>query len=458
MQLGFDLSQKQTVKLAITAEMKQSITILQYSASELMDFLNKQATENPLIEMNETQATNSISSFKLPESSYSVNSFKNRMHSKVRKNNQENKDYDFLDYYCSNTSTLEDHLWEQISFLNSINEEKRSILQFLIGNLDTNGYLELQNKEIAELLQKPLSTIEEIVTILQSLAPSGIGARNLSECLLLQAQSIEKPNKLSLEIIKYHLHDLADMRYRKIAKIQRVTLEDIQEAADFIRTLNPRPASSFNKTITQHISPDIYLEIIDNELHLSLNDHLFPHISINNHYKDLIHTPQSDICKNYLKTKYHEAQLVLKGLEQRYQTLYRVTEAIVEIQNEFFLTGTSGLKAMTLYDIAEQLNVHESTVSRAINNKYIQTPYGLFPLKHFFARGLYRVDGSEGDSTITVKEKIKNIILNEDKKMPYSDQKLCEILAQEGIKISRRTIAKYREELRIQSSAKRKRF
>ena len=127
MQLGFDLSQKQTVKLAITAEMKQSITILQYSASELMDFLNKQATENPLIEMNETQATNSISSFKLPESSYSVNSFKNRMHSKVRKNNQENKDYDFLDYYCSNTSTLEDHLWEQISFLNSINEEKRSI-------------------------------------------------------------------------------------------------------------------------------------------------------------------------------------------------------------------------------------------------------------------------------------------------------------------------------------------
>ena len=135
-----------------------------------------------------------------------------------------------------------------------------------------------------------------------------------------------------------------------------------------------------------------------------------------------------------------------------------MTKAIVDIQSEFFHTGTAGLKSMTLYDIAEQLEMHESTISRAINNKYIQTPYGLFPLKHFFARRLYRIDGSEGDSTITVKEKIKNLIHHEDKKHPYSDQKLCSLLEQEGIKISRRTIAKYREELRVPSSAKRKRF
>lgn len=458
MQLGFDLSQRQTVKLAITPEIKQSINILQYSSIELIDFLNEQAMENPLIDLTEAQTDCSIASIKLPDTpNYSL-SYKSTTDEKVRKNTAKNENYDFLDHYCGHTLTLEEHLWEQIAFLNNTTKEQQMILRFLIGSLDTNGYLELSNGEISSLLQKPLSLIEETVTFLQSLTPRGIGARNLSECLLLQIQAINDHNKLSLEIIKHHLVDLAEMRYRKIAKIHHATLEEIQEAADFIRTLTPRPACAFNKTITQHIAPDIFLEITNNKLQLSLNDRLIPRIFINTYYKKLVQKSQSDISNNYIQTKFNEAQLIVKGLEQRYHTLYRVTKAIVDIQSEFFHTGTAGLKSMTLYDIAEQLEMHESTISRAINNKYIQTPYGLFPLKHFFARGLYRIDGSEGDSTITVKEKIKNLIHHEDKKHPYSDQKLCSLLEQEGIKISRRTIAKYREELRVPSSAKRKRF
>ena len=188
MQLGFDLSQRQTIKLAITPEIKQSINILQYSSIELIDFLNEQAMENPLIDLTEAQSDCSIAPIKLPDNPNHSLSYKSTTDEKVRKNTAKNENYDFLDHYCGHTLTLEEHLWEQIAFLNNTTKEQQMILRFLIGSLDTNGYLELSNKEISSLLQKPLSLIEETVTFLQSLLPRGIGARNLSECLLLQIQ------------------------------------------------------------------------------------------------------------------------------------------------------------------------------------------------------------------------------------------------------------------------------
>ncbi|TDL86591.1 RNA polymerase factor sigma-54 [Vibrio vulnificus] len=449
MQVGFELHQKQTLKLSLTPELQQSINILQYSAHELIDFLNRQAYENPVLEI----------SFKEPLASLSIRT--NKINSHIRGSSSKSKsfngdnDYNPINNYSVNTETLESHLLEQLSLLSSLNAFEKKILQFLIGNLNDYGFLELNAHWAASHFSVPVEEIENMIQVLQSLDPIGVGAKDLTDCLLIQLREHENHNELAYKIVKKHLADLAEKRYRKIAALHQVTVQEVQEASDFIRTLNPRPVSHFSNEVTHYIVPDVYVEKDKEGFLITVNDSCTPKLSINPHYKN--HVAMNSVT-DYIKGHINDAQLLLKGIEQRKMTLYKVTASIVDEQREFFMKGITGLKPMTLKDISEKLQLHESTISRATSNKYIQTPHGLFKLRNFFTRGLHRVNSQATESTTTIKEKIKVLIADEDKIRPFSDQKLCQIFENEGTKISRRTIAKYREDLGIPGSSKRRRF
>jgi RNA polymerase sigma-54 factor len=452
MQVGFELYQKQTLKLSLTPELQQSINILQYSTHELIDFLNRQAYENPVLEI----------SYKEPLASLSIRT--NKINSQIRGSSSKSKgfngdnDYNPINNYSVSTETLESHLLEQLSLLSSLNAFEKKILQFLIGNLNDYGFLELDVHWTASHFSVPVEEIENMIQVLQSLDPIGVGAKDLTDCLLIQLREHENYNELAYKIVKKHLADLAEKRYRKIATLHQVTVQEVQEASDFIRTLNPRPVSHFSNDMTHYIVPDVYVEKDKEGFLITVNDSCTPKLSINPYYKNFVAINSVNPAKDYIKGHINDAQLLLKGLEQRQMTLYKVTASIVEEQHEFFMKGITGLKPMTLKNISEKLQLHESTISRATSKKYIQTPHGLFKLRNFFTRGLYRVNSPETESTTTIKEKIKVLIADEDKIKPFSDQKLCQIFENEGTKISRRTIAKYREDLGIPGSSKRRRF
>ncbi|MGE7907014.1 RNA polymerase factor sigma-54 [Peribacillus sp. NPDC094092] len=453
MQVGFELYQKQTLKLSLTPELQQSIKILQYSTHELIGFLNRQAYENPVLEI----------SFKDPLSSLTESSIRTPRINSLKRSSKSNSfngdnDYNPINNYSINTETLEIHLLEQLSLLSSLKTIERRILKFLIGNLNEYGFLELDTNWTASHFSVSVGEIEKMIQVLQSLDPIGVGARDLTDCLLIQLREHENHNELASKIVKKHLSDLAEKRYRKIAALYKVTIQEVQDAADFIRTLNPRPVSHFSNDLTHYIIPEVYVEKEKEGFLITVNDSCTPKLSISPFYKDHIALNPVNPAKDYIKGHINDAQLLLKGLEQRQMTLYKVASTIVDEQQEFFMKGITGLKPMTLKDISEKLHVHESTISRATSNKYIQTPHGLFKLRNFFTRGLNRVNSQTTESTATIKEKIKVLIADEDKIKPFSDQKLCQIFANEGMKISRRTIAKYREDLGIPGSSKRRRF
>lgn len=449
--LGFDLSQKQTLKLAMTPELQQSINILCYSAVELLDFLHKQTVENPFLDL-------SAKNEEAPRISEGFHAFDARSAEISMNGTNNRKDYDPINHFSANTKTLERHLMEQLAMVKHLTELQQDILKFLIGNINDNGYLEIEAETVACIFSVSINQVEELIGVLQSFDPVGVGAKNLKDCLLIQLRSMPDFHELAYLLVENNLEDVAEKRFKKLANLYHTTLPKIQEAVDFIKTLNPRPASNFGAELTHYITPDVIVEKKKEEFIITVNDSFMPKLTVNSFYKDMLEKKQLDSAHNYLKDKWNEANMILKGIQQRHATIYKVAKAIVEEQQEFFQTGAKGLKPMNLKNISSKLGLHESTVSRATHNKYIQTPYGLFTFKDFFTKGFAKTNGSEVVSSAAVKEKIKAIIHSEEKKNPCSDLKIAKLLEQQGLKISRRTVAKYREELGIPGSSKRKRF
>ncbi|MGE7877758.1 RNA polymerase factor sigma-54 [Peribacillus muralis] len=457
MQAGFELHLKQSLKLSLTPELQQAINILQYSTHELIDFLQEQANENPVLEM--APAANGPHTL-LSEPNIRTHIMDYRIRETSPKGNRCSTDNDFnpIHNYSCTTETLEAHLLEQLSLFRPLKDSETKIVEFLIGSLNGNGFLDIDINWAASLFSVSIEEMETMIQVLQTFDPIGVGAKDLTDCLLLQIRNQENDNRLPYTIVEKHLTDLAEKRYRKIADLYKVTIQEVQEAGDFIRTLNPRPVSHFSDEMIHYIVPDVFVEKEKDGYLITVNDGFLPKLSINRYYKDYIAMKHEKRANDYVKAQLHDAQSLIKGLEQRQMTLYKVTATIVEAQQEFFLRGMAGLKPMTLKDISEKIQLHESTVSRATSNKYIQTPHGLFKLRNFFTRGLHHVNGKDCESTTTIKEKIKVLIADEDKIKPFSDQKLCQIFESEGTMISRRTIAKYREDLGIPGSSKRRRF
>jgi RNA polymerase sigma-54 factor len=453
MEIGFGLLQQQQIKLVMTPELRQSITILQYSATDLMDFLHEQANENPLLEIEEPELMKMEE--RIPHDKQKTGWEESERGSYVDFVVSKEDYVNPIDYYSEDHITLQKYLDEQIQYLHLTRREEK-ILQFLVGNLDGNGYLEATYESAPRSLNVTLGEWEQGIETLQQLEPFGVGARNLEECLLIQLRHTEWKDELCEKVIRFHLPDLAARRYQKIAVKFKIAIEEVQQIADFITGLHPKPGVLFHTHDLKFIIPDVFVDRVeDGQYIIQANDRILPRIHFNKQYEGLIGQPGE--AKHFLEERLNRLNWLVKSLDQRKRTIIRVTEAIIEEQKDFFESRESVLKPLTLREIAQKINVHESTVSRATHQKYVQTPRGVFELKYFFAN---RLTSSSGENTSAdhVKQLVKQLVECENKRKPLSDQKLVQLLKDRDVEVARRTVAKYRDELGILSSTQRKRY
>ncbi len=425
------LLQEQTLKLAMTQELRQAITMLQYNAQELAEFLYEQSLDNPLIELRSFE----VSKKKMKSASGAV---ENRM-----------------EVYSNNNVTIQQHLSNQLRYL-KINETEKRALTFIILNIDENGYLQETDEELAQLLSSSVKEVQHYVEMVQSLEPAGVGARNLRECLLLQLKRLQKRDAIAEAIIEHHFDSFAKKDWKQLAAVLKCSTAELKEAVDVIVSLQPRPGIAFSHENPMYVIPDIIVAKEQEKLVIKLNEGNMPKIEVHSEYSALMNNKEEKETASYLSEKYQHVQWILRSLEQRKRTLINVMEVIVEKQREFFINGPLFLQPLSLKEVAEIVQLHESTISRATRNKYVQTPYGLFEMKSFFSGALPTTDDN-AISTKRVKQLIKGLVDGENKKKPLSDQKIVELLEKEHeIVLSRRTVAKYREQLNIPSSSRRK--
>lgn len=445
MKLEPALLQKQTLNLTMTQELQQAITILQYTAHELTAFLEAKEMENPLIQL-ESPIVRSV----------------DPRYDRIRKRkvtNPENDQRKWLEQMAEPTEGLADHLFSQL-VMKALSDFQEKLVEQFIYNLDPNGYLTITIEEAAAVCGTTIEEAEEILQLVQSLEPAGVAARSLQECLVLQVERRGDAPPLAVELLTEYFNEFAEKKWKFLSESLNVSLKEIQQAADFITTLDPRPGTHFDYERPQYVIPDLILEIVDGKLELQLFERHLPAIRYQSDYYNEMASVADDKVKQYLNDKRQDFRWIMRSIEQRKQTLMKVGMAIIEEQQDFFLKGPRFLKPLTLKDVAEKIEVHESTVSRAIRGKYIQTPSGMHELKKFFSQALQSNAASDGEqaSAGQAKALIKGLIDKEDKSKPLSDQAIANMLKEKGLTLSRRTVAKYREQLRIPSSTKRKRY
>jgi RNA polymerase sigma-54 factor len=354
---------------------------------------------------------------------------------------------------------LAEHLSWQIQ-LSDFSEEEVSIAEWIIGNLDEKGYLTATIDEIAEQVQCPADTVEAVLQRVQKLDPAGVGARDLRECLTIQLKLRKSSNALCLQIVVEHMDLLRKRDLKKLARVLDLTIEDVAAAVREIGSLEPRPGRAFGGDEPVYIVPDIYVYKVAGEFHILLNEEGLPRLKVNNVYRDVLseRSPaesEARDTKSYVQDKVRSAMWLIKSIHQRQRTIYKVTESIIRYQQDFFETGVSSLKPLNLRDVADDIGMHESTVSRVTTNKYVHTPQGIFELKYFFNSSISRVEG-DAVASETVKEEIRKLIASENPSRPLSDQRIVVELKGINIEIARRTVTKYRESLNILSSTKRR--
>ena len=472
MKLGYDLTIEQTQKLTMTPELIQAIQILQFNTQELDEFVQDELMQNPVLEFDKTydeknrdevskseemdakaceQADIDLRE-KVKEAEYDDISYKQWEYSRDK-----DEDYSF-EQFVSKEETLEDSLLLQLTF-SSLKGEDLKIGRFLVEAIDDNGYLTVTTEEVAKVFQVETEKVEEVLDVIQTFEPSGVGARDLKECLIIQLAARGLLEDTVEYIILHHLEDLGENKLNKVAKALGLPIGQVQMVCDLIRSLEPKPGRSFaSGSNVKYITPDVTVEKIDGEYQVITNEYSAPRLMVSPYYTNLARSALDDMELNkYLNEKYNAAIWLIKSIEQRKQTIFNVVDAVIKHQKDFLDHGTKYLKTLTLKQVADDLGIHESTISRAINGKYMQTPRGVFEIKYFFSSGVTGSDG-EGVSSNSIKSMIKDIIDGEDPKNPYSDQDMVKLLSDRGIEISRRTVAKYREGLNILSSSKRRRY
>ncbi|AIK38717.1 MULTISPECIES: RNA polymerase factor sigma-54 [Bacillus] len=428
------LLQEQSLRLAMTQELRQAITMLQYNVQELSEFLYEQSLENPLIELGGFEREKKKSSSKSKSTSKQVN-------------NQ-------MEIYSVDSTTIQQHLLDQIQYY-KIDEEQRKAASFIIMNMDENGYLQETNEELAELLAAHIDVVDCSMELVQSLEPAGVGARNIQECLSLQLKRLQKRDELAEMIVDEHFVYFVKKDWRKLIHVMKCNNEELQSAVDCITSLQPKPGLAFSSEKPLYIVPDMAVKKDGDRLVLQMNERNMPRIEIHSEYSALLHNSESEVA-SYVSEKYQHVQWIMRSLKQRKQTLLQVMEIIMKKQRDFFWQGPEYLKPLSLKEVAEELSVHESTISRATRNKYVQTPHGLFEMKSFFSNAVVTTE-DEAVSTKRVKQLMQALVEKENKKKPLSDQKISKLLEEEHeIVISRRTVAKYREQMNIPASSLRK--
>jgi RNA polymerase sigma-54 factor len=492
MALEIKQSLRLSQQLVMTPQLQQAIKLLQLNRMELAEVVNQEMMENPILEeLTETpegdntpaetpdvanpeaeQARDEESFIKPKAQEEQLVSGKddfnwdsyieefNSSSSSAPSMREINEELPSFENVLTKTTTLEDHLQWQISMI-ALTDSERKLGELIIGNLTDDGYMNASLEDLAKETGMHLEDAEEVLKIVQNFDPLGVGSRNLKECLAIQAKFMNPRQPLVEQIIAGHLSDLERKNYQAVAKALNVSLEKVIEATKLILEFEPKPGRSFHTSDTQYISPDIYVYKVADEFVIVLNEDGMPKLRISPYYKNILASAQKEqnkTTKEYVQDKLRSAVWLIRSIHNRQKTIYKVTEAIVRRQRDFFEKGVQFLKPMILKDVANDIGMHESTISRVTTNKFVHTPVGIFELKYFFNSSINAADGSDSLASEAVKEKIRQMITKEDQKNPLSDQKIVELLRADNIEIARRTVAKYRDMLGILSSGKRKKI
>jgi RNA polymerase sigma-54 factor len=477
-------------KLIMTPQLQQAIKLLQLSRLELVQSVAQELIENPVLEEATTESAEDASgeegesapespsvSETLPEST-SEQEGTQELKSDLELGPQwddyvnemgdgrdygsaeaDDKELPSYDQTLTRLPSLSDHLLWQLHLSTSDPALVRGG-EWIIGNIDDDGYLRATPDDLAQQSGMSISELERALGLIQSFDPLGIAARDLRECLLIQVKQLDLQDTLVEKIIRDHLPDLEKRKFQNIAKVLNVTPQEVQDAAQIIiHELEPKPGRPYLPSDTNYVVPDVYIMKVEDRYVIQLNDEGLPRVRINPYYRKLLNSKDSvdKVTKEYVEERLRSAQWLIKGMEQRNKTIYKVAESIVKFQREFLDQGITLLKPMVLKDVAEDIGMHESTISRVTTNKYMHTPQGIFPMKYFFTTGFSAGTGAE-ISSLTVKDTIQRMIKEEDPATPLKDQQIVNALKAQGIDIARRTVAKYREELRIPPTSVRKRM
>ncbi len=467
-------------KLILTPQLQQSIKLLQLPLLELVQDINQELMSNPVLE--ESIERESDEKAGPPEMALEEEPFREpsddseaplekifgfTTDSYFEERESDGRDLGYFNEGTEEVQTflernkkkpdLYEHLLWQLR-LSSTPEDIGKTAEIIINNLNEDGYLQASLEEIADIAKTDISTVEKALAFVQGLDPSGVGARNLQECLLLQLRPLNLKGTLVENLLTDGFSEIEGKKYKNLASKFKTSLDDIFAAVKIIEGLEPRPGRNFSSDEPVHIIPDVYIEESDGSFLITLNDEGVPKLRLSNYYKRLLANKKSlgPEEKKFLEEKLRSAVWLLKSLDQRNKTIYRVTESILKFQEEFFRKGQKYLKPLNLKDVAEDLGMHESTISRVTSNKYVQCPQGLLNFRFFFSNAVPSSSGSISSST--VKDLIRKIISEENPNDPLNDKKIVEILKGNGIDVARRTAAKYREELKIPSHIKRKKW
>ncbi|MEW6275690.1 MAG: RNA polymerase factor sigma-54 [Bacillota bacterium] len=458
MRVSYGLNVEQVQKLVMTPELRQAITVLQLPALELGLYIEQQLQENPFLELRDDEMEHSFGEelpatgaaegkreYDIDWEEYFQDSSDLGFVKLAGEKNQQTYTYENI---ASHSPTLAEHLIFQLHLVTSA-ERIRSIGEYLIGNIDEQGYLRISLEEAAARLGVDLAEVEKTLKLIHTFDPAGVGARSLQECLLIQVEQLGIKDDLLVKIIQDHLEDLAKGKLGRMSQQLGVSPQEIQRIADIIKTLEPKPGRRFSASDeVRHVVPDVVLEKAGNDYIIIINDATLPRITINSTYRMVLNQESDLETKAFVENKLNAAAWLIRSIEQRRLTLYKVASCLVELQRDFLDRGIKYLKPLNLKKVAEMVGLHESTVSRATANKYIQTPQGVFEMKYFFSSGLAGENGKE-TSAESIKKMLDELIASENPKAPLNDEKIAEHFRKQGIKISRRTIAKYRNELGI---------
>ncbi len=475
MALEIKLGQKLGQSLVMTPQLQQAIKLLQLGRLEYLEVLAQELEKNPVLEDARNESSESISqespqvteaASELPSELNQVAADKDfsndipyedlsHLYSSHPGSGSGSGDLPSLEATLGEEIGLTEHLFWQLN-TSELDQADREIAGRIIGNLDGDGYLRVNWQELVGFLGCAESQAEKVLSHLQTFEPVGVFARSISECLLIQLEHRGQRQSLAAEIVSKHLSKVENKQYQSVAKAERVSIEEVYDAIRSIRELEPRPARDFVDEQPIFITPDVYVRLVEGETVVTLNENGLPKLRLNKDYEGMLASMGSKkgADASYLKENVKAASWLIKSIQQRHQTIFKVTESIFTFQRDFLDQGVSALKPLVLREIAEEVGMHESTISRVTTNKYVHTAQGVFELKYFFSSSL---KGGEGEvSSESVKNIIKNLVGTENPKKPLSDQAIVNLLKEEGVKVARRTVAKYRESLGILSSSKRK--
>lgn len=432
-------AQAQVQKLAMTQNMQQSLQMLHYNTAELIEFLQEKTFENPLISIKIENDPNDV-----PACS-------------KNKPTSEDKHQAFLEQVPSEKVSLFEHLLAQVH-LNYRDTFLRQVLIYLVDYIDANGYLRISLDIVMKHTKASEVEVIDALTLLQQLDPPGVGARDLQECLMLQTERDKHAPDLAYLILEEQFDQLVNRKWETICHNYDLTLCDVQIVFDYIQTLTPHPGSLYSQTTAQFIIPDLTVTLDNDSLNITSSKEYQPRIIFQQKYFNRYKDVDDKELQDYLKQRQQEFDWLKTTVEKRGDTILRIGTEILKRQTNFFIDPHHPLIPLTLKEIATELDLHESTISRAVNQKYMRTPFGIYELKYFFTQGINRQSTGEIISSLSVKSKLQQLVETEDKQHPLSDQKIADLLSQSDLSISRRTVVKYRNALGIPASSKRKRY